>query len=100
MKHYINFLMVITVMIVSTGCGATARDIAKMSQSEKTGVFNEVISEGPAPAGYADMVIKASLKTRLVGYYLLESKESAKGKAIYPFLINIDGQAILWQVEG
>lgn len=100
MKNFIPFLVVITVMTVSVGCGATAREITKMSQSEKTGVFNEVISEGPAPAGYADVVIKASLKTPLAGYYPLESKRSARGRAVYPFLMNIDGQAVQWQVEG
>lgn len=100
MKNFIHFLIVITVMTVSAGCGTTAMEIAKMGQSEKTGVFNEVISEGSTPAGYADVVIKASLKTPLVEYYPLESKRSARGKAVYPFLMNIDGQSVLWQVDG
>jgi hypothetical protein len=46
------------------------------------------------------MANRATLKTPLPGYYPLESKASAHGKAVYPFLINIDGQAVMWQVEG
>jgi hypothetical protein len=100
MKNFVHLLMVITVMTVSAGCGATTKELSRMGQSEKTGVFTEVISDGSVPAGYADVVIKASLKTPLAGYYSLESKKSARGKAVYHFLINIDGQAVLWHVEG
>jgi hypothetical protein len=100
MKNFIYFVVVLTVMTVFAGCGATRKEIAMMSQSEKTGVFTEVMSEGSAPAEYADVVIKASLKTPLAGYYPVESKRSAHGKAVYTFLINIDGQAVLWQVKG
>lgn len=100
MKNPILFVMVITVVAILDGCGATTREIARMGQSERTDVFTEIVSEVSAPAGYADMVIRASLKIPLAGYYPLESKRSAQGKAIYSFLVNIDGQAVLWQVEG
>lgn len=96
----LHAMIVITIMAIFAGCGSTTKEIARMSQSEKMGVFAEVISEGPAPAGYADVVIKASLKTPLAGYYPFESKGSAQGKAIYAFLINIDGQAVQWQEQG
>lgn len=100
MKNLFYFVFVITVMAILAGCGASTREIARMSQSERADVFSEIVSERPAPAGYADLVTKASIKTPLAGYYLLESKGSAQGKAVYPFLIKIDGQVVLWQVEG
>ena len=68
-----------------------------MSQSERAGVFNEVLSEGPIPAGFADVVIRLSVKTPVAGYYPLEAKRSA---AAYPFVVNIDDQAVQWQAEG
>ena len=100
MKNPFHVVIVITVMAILASCGATTKEIARMSQSERADVFTEIVSEGSAPTGYADMVIRASLKTPLAGYYPLESKETSHGKAVYPFLINIDGQAVLWQVEG
>jgi hypothetical protein len=34
------------------------------------------------------------------GYYLFEPKDSFHGKPTYPFLLNIDGQHVVWQMEG
>jgi hypothetical protein len=76
------------------------KQISRMSQSEKIDVFKEGIIEGPAPSGFANVVIKASIKTPLEGYYPLESKKSAHGKPDFTFLVNIDGQAILWKAAG
>ncbi|MDA8423145.1 MAG: hypothetical protein M0Z89_07400, partial [Nitrospiraceae bacterium] len=67
---------------------------------EKTDVFTEVAGNEAAPAGYADVLIAANIKTHLEGYYRGESKTSAHGKESYPFLFNIDGQAVLWKAEG
>lgn len=53
-----------------------------------------------APSGYADLLITANIKTHLEDFYLGESKTSAHGKEVYPFLFNIDGQAVLSKVEG
>jgi hypothetical protein len=76
------------------------KQISRMSQSERVDVFTEVTADGPAPSGFSDVVIKASIKTPLEGYYSLESKESAHGKPDYTFLVNIDGQAVQWKVAG
>jgi hypothetical protein len=65
-----------------------------MSQSARTDVFIEVPVEGTVPAGFGDLIIKASIKTPL------ESKESLHEKPGYPFLLNIDGQAVLWKMDG
>jgi hypothetical protein len=39
MKNPIRFAVVITVVVILAGCGATSKEIARMSQSERTGVF-------------------------------------------------------------
>jgi hypothetical protein len=85
--------------IVLTACGATTKIIARESQSERIDVFKEVAGTGTIPVGYADVIIKANIKTHVEGYYILEPKD-IHGKPGYPFLINIDGQAGLWKVDG
>ena len=93
-------MILLSIGITLAGCGVTAKEIARMSQSERNDVFTEIASEGSVPAGYADLVIRASLKTPHAGYYPLESTGFSHGKAVCNFLINIDGQAVKWQVEG
>lgn len=90
----------ILVAIAVSGCGATAKMIAARSTSERSNVFTEVSAAETLPAGYADLSISAEIKTHLEGYYKGESKESAHGKEFYPFLFNIDGQAVIWKAEG
>ena len=100
MKRYTVYVSVILLVAVLSGCGAAARTIAARSASERSDVFTEVAGNKAAPSGYADVLITASIKTHLAGYYSGESKTSAHGKEAYPFLINIDGQAALWKAEG
>ena len=100
MKRLTFILIAITIGTVLVSCSTATKEIVRMSQSEKAGVFIEVVSEGPIPAGYADIVIRSSVKTPVAGYYPFESKKSARGQAVYPFVVNIDGQAVQWQVDG
>jgi hypothetical protein len=47
------------------------------------------------------VVLKASLKTHLSGEgALLESGNSPHGGPVYRFVLNIDGQAVTWEVKG
>ena len=66
----------------------------------KTDVFTEPGDGEVIPAGFAELTIKASIKTHLEGHYVLESRESLHGKEKYPFLVRIDGQAARWEVVG
>ncbi len=61
-------MIVITVLAILAGCGATTKEITRISQSERADVFTEIVSEGSVPTGYADMAIRATLKTPLAGY--------------------------------
>ena len=100
MKKLILLVLSFITVIILIGCGATSKEIRAKTQSERTDVFREVKTEGASPQGFADVVIKASLKTHLEGHYPYESKESQHGKSEYPFLLNIDGQAVIWKVVG
>lgn len=44
--------------------------------------------------------IRASIKTHTEGFYPLESRDFLHGKKGYPFVLNIDGQAVVWKVDG
>lgn len=99
MKKGTTYLLLIALIGVLAGCGLTAREIRTHSQSEKKDVFYEV-EEGPVPAGFVDLIIRASIKTHLEGYYMFEPSETSHGQPEYPFLINIDGQAITWKING
>lgn len=99
MKRLMILVIAIIMGAALVGCGAATKEIARKSQSERTDVFTEVTAEA-APAGFVDLVIKASIKTPLEGYYALESKTTAQGKPGYPFLVNIDGQSVVWKMDG
>ena len=77
-----------------TGCGTTSKEIQVKSQSERTDVFMETKADAPAPKGYAVLLLRASIKTPL------ESDNSLYGRPGYSFLVNIDGQAAMWEVGG
>jgi hypothetical protein len=100
MKRYTAYVAVVLMLTLLAGCGAAARTIAAQSTSEKSDVFTEVAGNEAAPSGYADVLITANIKTHIEGYYKAESKTSAHGTEVYPFMFNIDGQAVLWKAEG
>ena len=100
MKRLTEFTLVMLLGLALAGCGAAAKTIAMKSQSERADVFKEVSGDLAIPAGYADIVIKANIKTHLAGFYIGESGKAAHGKENYPFLINVDGQAATWNAAG
>ncbi len=100
MRNRITISMIAVSLVLMVGCGATARMIAAKSQSERTDVFTEVTDTGARPQGSADMIVKVNIKTHEAGYYIAESGESLHGKPGYPFVLNIDGQAAVWKVDG
>jgi hypothetical protein len=100
MNRLLIFFVAILTGLSLLGCGTTAKDIQARSQSEKTDIFTEVKDGGTIPKGFADLIIKANIKTHIEGYYILESQESQHGKLQYPFLVNIDGQTARWEVVG
>ncbi|SPQ01017.1 conserved exported hypothetical protein [Candidatus Sulfobium mesophilum] len=100
MKRLMLVMVTAVMSICLLGCGTSAKEIKLKSQSEKADVFREVIEGGPVPKGFVDMTIKASIKTHREGHYPLEPREQFHGNPDYPFLINVDGQAAIWKVDG
>ena len=100
MKKILCYLLLLVFASAALGCGLTAREIKIKSQSERTDVFREVNEETPPTKGSVDLIIKASVKTHVEGHYFFEPEQTFHGQPDYPFLINIDGQAVVWRVVG
>lgn len=100
MGKFKNFLVVIVLIGALAGCGLAGREIKLKSQMGKTNVFNEVKEEGFPPKGFVDVLIKTSIKTHLEGYYFIEPEKTFHGQEGYPVVMNIDGQAITWNLKG
>ncbi|MHB1012109.1 MAG: hypothetical protein ACYC37_04290 [Desulfobacteria bacterium] len=94
------FLFAIAVGTLPAGCMTTSQFMNARSQSAKTDVFSEIGAKETIPKGYASLEIKATIKTHAEGFYLFESKHSLHGKKGYPFVLNIDGQAVVWKDDG
>ena len=97
-RALISIFVGIALLIGLGGCGGAAKQIRAKSRSMELDVFSEIKDEQPPPEGTVDLTIKASIKTPPEGYYLLEPRSHVKEG--YPFLFNIDGQAVVWKVEG
>jgi hypothetical protein len=98
MKGIVVILLILSLPLV-VGCAAS-REIRSKSTGERTDIFYEIRDQEALPKGFSELAVKAQIKTHVEGYYFLESKKSCHGKHIYPFLLNIDGQAVTWEVEG
>src|SRR5271157_902551 len=101
MRKVITGVFIGVMSIVLIGCGTTANTIIKQTtQNARTDVFTEMRNDDTPTKGFVTLAIKATIKTPLEGYYFIESKDSMCGKPGYPFIINIDGQAAAWKVNG
>jgi hypothetical protein len=101
MKKVSPWALLLAFIVLSASCGASREQIRAQSITRSGGIFCEVNSpDGPPPPGYADLVIKVSLKTPLRGRTLLEPKIPPHGAPFYTFVINIDGQAKTYEVKG
>jgi len=91
---------VAVVVLFAMGCVGAGTEIMNRSQSSRTDVFSEVPENAPPVQGLVDLIIKTSVKTHVEGRYPLESSGTYHGTTQYPFVLNIDGQAVTWMVPG
>ncbi|PKN68995.1 MAG: hypothetical protein CVU54_11815 [Deltaproteobacteria bacterium HGW-Deltaproteobacteria-12] len=100
MKKAIMSVLAGVMSLLLIGCAGTSQAIHQSAQSQRMDVFMEIKNDAMPAQGFVILTIKATIKTHLERYYALESKESVHGKPGYPFVINIDGQAATWKVDG
>jgi hypothetical protein len=87
-----NIIMLLASIIsILSGCVSTTNEIARWSSGARTGVFVETPAGGTPPAGFVDLVVSAAIKI---------PSSSSQEIQEYPVLLNIDGQAVRWSVNG
>ena len=100
MKNVLTIILIVSLFISISGCGGALKEINAKSQSTRSDVFVEINNGEVTPSGYANVIVKVSIKTPPPGYYLWESNDSFSGKSGFLFVFNIDGQAALWKIDG
>lgn len=100
MKKLIHWIPLLAFVVLAANCGAAREQIRTQSKTVCEGIFCEVNTPDGLPPGYADVVIKASLKTHLPEEGPLLAFGCLHGSEFYHFVINIDGQAVTWKVPG
>lgn len=86
-----SLLLLLSLMWLS-GCAGNPALVTADSTSPGSGIFKELTNGGPAPSGFTDLHITATLKTHKPGLY---SAADVHGTPDYTLLLNIDGQAVL-----
>jgi hypothetical protein len=100
MKTFAKYVMTIILVLTVVSCGTTSKEIKARAESIRSDVFRE-IADGDIPAANTvDLLIRTHIKTHLEGHYILEPGDSLHGKPGYPFMFNIDGQSVIWKVDG
>ncbi|MBA4419131.1 MAG: hypothetical protein C0392_14675, partial [Syntrophus sp. (in: bacteria)] len=94
-----RILFMALIGFVAVGCSTVSSQIKMKSQNVRTDVFTEVDGKTAlVHQGFADLVIKASVKTHSGDHPLWWIKDS-HGRHGYPVVFNIDGQAAVWKVN-
>ena len=97
----VSFCSSLVFLIGIAGCAGEGKQTKPQAiQGMHTDVFSEVKGEQPPPPGTVDLTIKASVKTPTREHFLLESRTPPPAEGGYLFELNIDGQEIVWKVEG
>jgi hypothetical protein len=100
MQKKMIVLIIGIICMALIGCNSAEKIVRQKTINEKSNIFTEIKKGGVVEKGYAVLKIKASIKTHLEDYYLYESASTMHGKPAYPFVININGQAAKWNVDG
>ncbi|MBN1663448.1 MAG: hypothetical protein JW943_07600 [Deltaproteobacteria bacterium] len=101
MKKIFTLLCITLLAVLFSGCGEMLRkEIVTQSLTARSDIFAEVNKDEPVPAEFGVVQINASIKTRTANHYLINLGTSDVGKPAYPFVINIDGQAMEWRIDG
>jgi len=87
----VNLLIIILALTVMSGCANSSALIKASSTNTCSDVFQETTKGRAIPAGFADMIMFASVKTHKPGAF---SANDVHGTPGYRLLINIDGQSI------
>ena len=85
------FVLLLTGTVLA-GCAGNTELVRRANMGERSDIFSVVSTATPPDMGYADLTIRASVKTHHQGTYPLVV--DAHGTTGYELLVNIDGQKL------
>jgi hypothetical protein len=95
-----RYLAVLLTTLVFFGCVHVTREGIMQRASEKASSFKEIDEkDSQLPKGYSELVIKASIKIPKREPYLIKKRPPRDENSQYPFVLNINGQGVLWMVN-
>lgn len=101
MNKLFTFCMLAIYGIILGSCGTALHNTIRTNATDKrANVFSEINDQGDPSQGFADVVVRASIKTNDETNSLIESKGIYNGENEYTFSLKIDGQNIIWRVMG
>ncbi|MGD0919033.1 MAG: hypothetical protein ABSB22_21520 [Thermodesulfobacteriota bacterium] len=95
-----RYLAVLLTTLVFFGCAHVTREGIMQRVSEKASSFEEINEkDNQLPEGYSELVIKASIKIPQKEFYLIKTRPPRDENSQYPFVLDINGQGVLWMVN-
>jgi hypothetical protein len=95
-----RYLAVLLTTLFSFGCAHVTREHIMEKASEEDSSFEEINGEDKQlPEGYSELLIKAWIKIPQKEFYLIKRKPPRDENSQYPFVLNINGQGVLWTVN-
>jgi hypothetical protein len=88
-------------MVLISGCASVTKQSDTACDGPWAGgpVTEITMTEG-STLGRGDLVIKATIKTHPVGFYLFEPRSHLHGKPGFPFVVVIDDKTFEWHDDG
>jgi hypothetical protein len=95
-----RYLVVLLTTLVFFGCTHVTREGIMQKASEKASYFKEINGkDSQLPEGYSELLIKAWIKIPEKEIYLIKTRPPRDENSQYPFVLNINGQGVLWMVN-
>ena len=95
-----RYLAVLLTTLVFFGCAHVTREQIMQKASEEASSFEEINEkDSQLPEGYSELLIKASIKIPQKEFYLIKTRPPRNENSQYPFVLNINGQGVLWMVN-
>jgi hypothetical protein len=95
-----RYLAVLLTTLVFFGCAHVTQEHIMQKASEGGSSFEEMNEQDKQlPEGYSELFIKAWIKIPKKETYLIKKKPPRKENSEYPFVLDINGQGVLWGVN-
>ena len=93
-------LATLLIALLFSGCAHVTLEHIMQKASEEASSFEEINGEDKQLLeGYSELLIKASIKIPQKQFYLINPRPPRRENSQYPFVLNINGQGVLWQVN-